>query len=125
MPGPEAITPWLDKVRELEKSPRSARTSKRWPGPTPCWKKRPGPCYPREKRPLLGRRLLIMAYYLELGQRPDDARVARIVAEDLLHPEPTALGGENPFLLGLVKMSLGLAWQESQQPRRPANPAAC
>ena len=78
--------------------------------------------FPPETRPLWGRRLLAMAYYLELSQRPEEARLARVVAADLRHPEPTALGGENPFLQGLVKMTLGLAWQESQKPQEAQEP---
>ena len=54
--------------------------------------------FPLETRPLWGRRLLTMAYYLELSQRPEEARLARVAAADLADPEPTALGGENPFL---------------------------
>jgi hypothetical protein len=59
--------------------------------------------------------LLAIAYYLDLSQRREDSRLVRAVADDLLQSEPTPLAGENPFFENLVKISLGLAWQESQK----------
>jgi hypothetical protein len=64
-----------------------------------------------------------MAYYLDLSQRREDARLGRAVADDLLQSEPTPLAGENPFLENLVKISLGLAWQESQQAKESRAPS--
>ena len=34
----------------------------------------------------------------------------------------TALGGENPFLQGLVQTTLALAWQETQKPQEVREP---
>ena len=122
LPGLEEVTPWLDKVREVEQSPLVLSDQQKAVRADALLAEATRALFPPETRPLWGRRLLVMAYYLELGQRPDEARLARVVAVDLLHPEPTALGGENPFLLGLVKMTLGLAWQESQKPQEAREP---
>ncbi len=122
LPGLEEITPWLDKVREVEQSPLVLSDQQKAVRADALLAEATRALFPPETRPLWGRRLLVMAYYLELAQRPDEARQARVVAADLLHPESTALGGENPFLLGLVKMTLGLAWQESQKPQEAREP---
>lgn len=122
LPAPEEITPWLDKVRELEQSPLVLSDQQKAVRADALLVEATRALFPLEARPLWGRRMLAMAYYLELNQRPEEARLARVVAADLSHPEPTALGEENPFLLGLVKMSLGLAWQESQKPQEAREP---
>ncbi len=122
LPGPEEITPWLDKVREMEQSPLVLSDQQKTVRADALLVEATRALFPLETRPLWGRRLLAMAYYLELSQRPEEARLARVVAVDLRHPEPTALGEENPFLQGLVKMTLGLAWQESQKPQEAQEP---
>ncbi|MFI5329767.1 MAG: hypothetical protein ACHQ2F_01845 [Desulfobaccales bacterium] len=122
LPGLEEITPWLDKVREVEQSPLVLSDQQKAVRADALLAEATRALFPMETRPLWGRRLLTMAYYLELSQRPEEARVARVVAADLRHPEPTALGGENPFLQGLVKTTLALAWQESQKPREAREP---
>ena len=122
LPGLEEITPWLDKVGEVEQSPLVLSDQQKAVRADALLAEATRALFPPETRPLWGRRLLVMAYYLELSQRPEEARLARIVAADLRHPEPTALGGENPFLQGLVKLTLGLAWQESQKPREAQEP---
>ena len=71
--------------------------------------------YPLETRADWGRRLLTMAYYLNLEGRAEDSRAARAAAADLADPDRSALAGENPFLKGLVQYAMRLAW-EVQQP---------
>ncbi len=122
LPGLEEITPWLDKVQEVEQSPLVLSDQQKAVRADALLAEATRALIPLETRPLWGRRLLTMAYYLELGQRPEEARLARVVAADLLHPEPTALGGENPFLQGLVKTTLALAWQESKPPQEAREP---
>jgi hypothetical protein len=122
LPGLEEITPWLDKVREVEQSPLVLSDQQKAVRADVLLAEATRALFPPETRPLWGRRLLAMSYYLELSRRPEEALLARVAAADLLHPEPTALGGENPFLLGLVKMTLGLAWQESQKPQEAREP---
>ena len=122
LPGLEEITPWLDKVQEVEQSPLVLSDQQKAVRADALLAEATRALFPPETRPLWGRRLLVMAYYLELSQRPEEALLARVAAADLLHPEPTALGVENPFLQGLVKLTLGLAWQESQKPREAQEP---
>ena len=123
LPGLEEITPWLDKVQEVEQSPLVLSDQQKAVRADALLAEATRALFPPETRPLWGRRLLAMAYYLELSQRPEEARLARVVAAELRHPESTALGGENPFLQGLVKMTLGLAWQESQKPQEAQDPS--
>ena len=54
LPGLEEITPWLDKVQEVEQSPLVLSDQQKRCGPTPCWLKPPGPCYPPETPAALG-----------------------------------------------------------------------
>jgi hypothetical protein len=122
LPGPEEITPWLDKMRELDQSPLVLSDQQKAVRADALLAEATRALFPPETRPLWGRRLLAMAYYLELGRRPEEARLARVVAADLLHPESTVLRGENPFLQGLITTTLGLAWQESQKPREAREP---
>lgn len=123
LPGPKEIAPWLAKVQEVEQSPLVlSDQQKAWRADT-LLQEATRALFPPESRPLLGRRLLAMAYYLDLSQRREDARLARAVADDLLQSEPTPLAGENHFLQNLVKISLGLAWQESQQAKETRAPS--
>ena len=119
LPDLEEITPWLDKVQEIEQSPLVLSDQQKAVRADALLTEATRALYPPETRPLWGRRLLAMAYYLDLSQRPEEARQARAAAAELLSPEPAALAGENPFLQSLVKISLGLAWQASQKPAEP------
>jgi hypothetical protein len=56
---------------------------------------------------------------LYLMGREDDSQAARAVAADLADSNRSTLGGENPFLKGVVQFALRLAW-EAQQPQEPA-----
>ncbi|MCL4504014.1 MAG: hypothetical protein M1438_19490 [Deltaproteobacteria bacterium] len=122
LPGQEEITPWLEKVREVEQSPLVLSDQQKAVRAGALLAEATRALFPPEARPLWARRLLAMAYYLELGQRPEEAHLAKVAAADLRQPEPTSLGGENPFLQGLVKMAMGLAWQESQQSQEAKEP---
>ena len=75
--------------------------------------------YPLESRDDWRRRLLTMAYYLNLSGRAEDARAALCAAVDLAAPDRPALTGEKSFLKSLVQYALRLAW-EMQQPGEPA-----
>ena len=123
LPSQEEIAPWFVKVQEVEQSPLVlSDQQKAWRADV-LFQEATRALFPPERRPLLGRRLLAMAYYLDLSQRREDARLARAVADDLLQSEPTSLAGENPFLENLVKISLGLAWQKSQQAKETRAPS--
>jgi len=122
MPGPEEMTPWLEKIQEVEQSPLVLSDQQKAVRADALLAEATRGLYPPETRPLWGRRLLAMAYYLGLNQRRDEARIARAAAEDLRHPEQTALAGENPFLQGLVKIVLGLSWQAAQKPEEARAP---
>jgi hypothetical protein len=122
LPGPEEIALWLAKVQEVEQSPLVLSDQQKAWRAASLFQEATRALFPPESRPRLGRRLLAMAYYLDLSQRREDARLGRAVADDLLQSEPTPLAGENPFLENLVKISLGLAWQESQQAKETRAP---
>lgn len=121
-PSRDEITPWLDKVLEMEQSPLVLSDQQKVVRADALLAEATRTLFPPEKRPLWGRRLLAMSYYLGLSQRLEEARLAWVAAADLLHPETTVLGGENPFLESLVKMPLSLAWQESQKPQEAQEP---
>ena len=78
-----------------------------------------GALFPQEGRDRWGRRLLEMAYFLDLSGKGGEA-----AGEDLLSGERSAISGENPFLQELVRYALMLAWEflKQQQPQPEASP---
>ncbi len=116
LPGPEEIAPWLVKLREVEASPLVLSDQQKQVRIDAVLDEATQALYPPESRTDWGRRLLAMAYYLDLTGRGEDSRAARAAASDLLTADRSALTGENPFLKGLVQYALRLAW-ELQQPR--------
>jgi hypothetical protein len=78
--------------------------------------------YPPETRGRLRRRLLATAYYLDLSQRPDQARIARAAAAGLADPKGGILARENPFLTGLVSAALKIALEDFRKAREAAAP---
>jgi len=122
LPGLEEMAPWLEKLRELEASPLVLSDQQKAVRADGLLEEAVRALYPLENRPLWGRRLLALAYCLDQAQRREEAKMVRAAADDLLQPEDSALAGENPFLLSLVRMGLSLAWQASQQPEE--TPAA-
>ena len=118
LPGPEEIGPWLIKLQEVENSPLVLSDQQKQMRGDAVLDEATQALYPPETRADWGRRLLAMAYYLNLSGRQEDSRSARAAAADLADPDPSALTGDKPFLKGLVQFALRLAW-EAQQPREP------
>lgn len=118
IPALEEISPWIDKVKEVQESPLVLSEPQKQARLDALFDEATQALYPAATRPLWHRRLLTMAYYLELGSQPAEARLAQAAAADLASPKLSAIAGENPFLRGLVQMGLHLAWelqQKSQQ----------
>jgi len=122
LPGPEEITPWLAKLKEVEDSPLVLSEQQKRIRIDGVLDEATRALYPPEARPGWGRRLLTTAYYLHLDGREEDARALRAAAIGLEAPDSSALAGENAFLKGLVQNTVALAL-EMQPPREPAAPS--
>jgi len=110
LPTLEEITPWADQIQEIENSPlvlTEEQKNRRIQGVAD---EAAAALFPEETRPRWGRRLLEMAYFLDLSGRASEARAIQAAGEDLLSGERSALTGENPFLQELVRVALVLAW---------------
>jgi len=115
MPALEELTPWIAKLQEIKESPLVLSEPQKQARGDALVDEATLVLYPPEARPLCRRRLLAMAYCLDLGQRPEEARLARAAADDLADPDRSAVAGENPFLKSLVQAALRLAWDQSQK----------
>jgi hypothetical protein len=124
LPGVEEITPWVEKIQEIERSPLVLSEAQKQARGDALVDEATRALYPPETRPLWRRRLLAMAYYLDQSQQPEEARIARVAAADLADTGPSHLAGENPFLKSLVQMALRLAWEESRQPQETHEPGS-
>jgi hypothetical protein len=116
LPSLEHITPWLKKIKEVEESPLVLTEAQRQVRVQGVVDEATRALFPSVSRPHLSRRLKTMAYYLDLLGRGEQARAVQAAADDLVgdrHP----LVGENPFLKGLVQISLRLAWETLGKPR--------
>jgi hypothetical protein len=118
LPGPEEIAPWLTKLQEVQDSPLVLSDQQKQVRIDAVLEEATLALYPPESRADWGRRLKIMAYYLQLLGRDEDSRTAKAAAADLADPERGALAGENLFLKGLVQYAALLAW-EARKPREP------
>jgi hypothetical protein len=118
MPGPAELAPWLEKLREIHESPLVLSDQQKQVRTDALFDEAARALYPPESRPRWRRRLLAMAYYLELSRRPEEARMARAAASDLAEAQRGPLAGENPFLKSLVSTALVLAWEQAQKSRQ-------
>jgi len=120
LPSPEDIVPWIDKLRQAQDSPIVLSEQQQRLRQEGVLDDATAALFPQETRPLWGRRLLSLAYFLDLAGRGDEARAAQAAGEDLLSRERGALSGENPFLQELVRYALMLAWEFfKQQEQKP------
>lgn len=119
LPGPEEITPWLAKLKEVEASPLVLSEQQKLVRMDGVMDEATRALYPIETRADWGRRLLTTAYYLHLSGREDDSRAARAAVADLADPNRGALAGEHAFLKSLVQSAVRLAY-EMAPPREPA-----
>jgi hypothetical protein len=115
MPSLEELTPWVEKLQEIQQSPLVLSEPQKQARGDALVDEATLVLYPPEARPLWRRRLLAMAYCLDLGQHPEEARLARAAADDLGDLERSAVAGENPFLKSLVQAALRLAWDQVQK----------
>lgn len=122
IPRSEEIAPWVDKLQEIEASPlvlTEQQQHRRYEGVA---EEAAAALFPEEARPRWGRRLLEMAYFLDLSDRGGEARIAQAAGEDLLSGERSVLTGENPFLVELGRIALTLAWDIRQKEKEEPQP---
>jgi hypothetical protein len=119
LPSPEEIVPWIDKLKEAQDSPLVLTEAQQRLRQEGVLDDATAALFPPEGRDRWGRRLLEMAYFLDLSGRGEEARAAQAAGEDLLSGERSALSGENPFLQELVRYALMLAWEflKQQEPQ--------
>jgi len=111
LPGPEEITPWLNKLREVEESPLVLSEQQRQARMEDVVEEAVLALYPLEARDLWRGRLLTMAYFLHLRGLEPEARLAQAAAQDLAAGSRGPLAGENPFLQALVWQAIQMAWE--------------
>ena len=112
LPGLQEIEPWFHKLQEIQESPLVLADHQKQGRAEALVQEAVLALYPLESRGRWRRRLLATAYYLDLSQRPEMARIARAAAAGLANPQGGILARENPFLIGLVSMALMLALED-------------
>ena len=124
LPSPEEIVPWIDKLKEAQDSPLVLSEAQQRLRQEGVLDDATAALFPQEGRKRWGRRLLEIAYFLDLSGRVEEARAAQAAGEDLLSGERSAISGENPFLQELVRYALMLAWEflKQQEPQPQASP---
>jgi hypothetical protein len=123
LPSPDEIVPWLTKLRAAQDSVLVLSEQQQRQRQEGVLDEATAALFPQETRPRWGRRLLEMAYFLDLAGRSQEARAAQAAGEDLLSGERSALAGENPFLQELVRYALMLAWEFFKQQEPAAQPS--
>ena len=116
---PEELTPWLNKIQEIEQSPLVLTADQKMARIEDTVAEAIKTLIPPENRRILSRRLLEMAYYLDHTGRPHLARQAQAAGEDL-ERERSPLERENQFLLGLVMFPLREMYDQ-EKTLRPRN----
>jgi hypothetical protein len=102
---PEELGSWLQKIKDIEKSPLVLTPDQKVARIENLMAEAVNDLFPLDKRHLLSRRLLEMAYYLDRTGKPHLARQAQAAGLDL-ERERSPLERENPFLLGLLMFPL-------------------
>jgi hypothetical protein len=118
LPGPEEVTPWVEKIKEAEASPLILAEHQQRARLEGILLEAARTLYPPESRVLWHRRLVHQAYFFRLRHLPGEARVVRAAAQDLASRAASPLMGDNPLLLALVQFAVGLAleYQRQMQP---------
>ena len=121
LPGREEIAPWLEKALAALDSPLVLSEPQKQARAEGVKDEATRMLYPPDTLDLWSRRLLDMAYYLELKGRGEDALAVWAVAEDLSQTgqKRGPLTGENPFLKELVSFALRMAWEVQEQAKKP------
>jgi hypothetical protein len=119
--GLDELATWLNKIREIQESPLVLSEQQRQARVGDVVAEAVQALYPPENRDWWRRRLLEMAYFLDLrGQRPE-ARLAQAAAQDLAAPPRGLLAGDNPFLHALVWQSLKMSWEFLETTQKEAS----
>ncbi|MFP3868173.1 MAG: hypothetical protein ACLFUU_08420 [Desulfobacteraceae bacterium] len=105
LPHPEDMTPYIQKLRQVEESPLVLTEDQKRDRIDAVIAQAVEELFPPEERPRLSRRLLEMAHFLDCCGKPQEARVAQAVGIDVKRRR-VVLEGENPFLLGLIWHSI-------------------
>jgi hypothetical protein len=124
LPSPEEIVPWIEKLKAAQDSVLVLTEAQQRVRQEGVLDDATAALFPKENRSHWGRRLLEMAYFLDLSGRGEEARAAQAAGEDLVHGERSAISGENPFLQELVRYALMLAWEfiKQQEPQPQTSP---
>jgi hypothetical protein len=123
LPSFEEITPWVEKLQEVKDSPLVLTEQQQQIRQEGVLDEATAALFPADTRARWGRRLLEMAYFLDLTGREVEARTAQAAGEELLSGERSALAGENPFLQELVRYALRLALEfRKQKEPEPSSP---
>ncbi len=117
LPGLQEIAPWFHRLQEILESPLVLADHQKQGRADALVQEAALALYPPESRERWRRRLLATAYYLDLSQRPELARIARAAAAGLATPPGGVLARENPFLAGLVSVALRLALEDFRKTR--------
>lgn len=119
LPSMEEITPWLDKIKEVQDSPLVLSEQQQQVRIDGVVEEATAALFPPETRKYWRRRLWHMAYFMDLKGRPEDGRAAQAAATALTESEKGPLSGENPFLKALVQHALMLAWEFQKKGQEP------
>ena len=124
LPSPEEIVPWIEKLKAAQDSPLVLSEQQQRLRQEGVLDDATAALFPKEGRPRWGRRLLELAYFLDLVGRAEEARAAQAAGEDLLAGDRGVLSGENPFLQELVRYALMLAWEffKQKEPQPQTSP---
>lgn len=122
LPGLQEIEPWFHKLQEILESPLVLADHQKQGRADALVQEAALALYPPESRGRWRRRLLATAYYLDLSQRPEMARIARAATAGLANPQGGILARENPFLTGLVSVALRLALEDLRKTREASAP---
>lgn len=120
LPSVEEIAPWVKKVQEVEESPLILTEYQQRARYDEIVEEATRALYPPESRNLWSRRLLEMAYFLDLTGHPEEARAVQAAGEELQAGVVSPLTRENPFLAGLVTYALRLGLEYARQTAAPA-----
>lgn len=120
LPGPEELTPWLQKLREVQESPLILSDQQRQARVGDLVDEAVLALYSPETRDLWRGRLRAMAYFLDLRDQAPEARLAQAAAQDLAAGSRGRVAGENPFLKALVWESLKMAWEFLKKDQKEA-----
>ncbi|MBM4283800.1 MAG: hypothetical protein FJ128_00920 [Deltaproteobacteria bacterium] len=123
LPGPDQTMPWYQKMLDSRSSPLVLTEQQHQDRLDAVVEDAVQAFYPPESRPFWGRRLLEIAYFLDLKGRTEEARAAQAAGEDLFTGTAGPLTGENPFLKSLSVFALTMAAQLAAAPDQPQKPS--